>query len=412
MRRLTCRKVEELLFDYLDGALEEQERAAVAVHVAICDACRASAELCAGLAVAVKEAPLPEARASGRGEIRPGLGPALRAALAVAAAAAIIGAGAGVWFAQGRAAHGRRSMAEGAQAVAAPPARNAAVREILDGGGRRAFELGIGTALRLDEGAVAEVAGSGADEVRFVLGAGSAIAEVGAMEPGFRFVVETGDAAIEARGTVFEIDASGPGGTSVRVASGCVEVRRAGRGDPILLYAGEELSAGEAAPRVASIDALTRDLAAALELDVAAAPADAKGTTSAGASGDLPAASRAEVVAATEALVGAIARAKGRSSRGAGADAERLLELAQAYRRAALFEDAVRAYERLIAAHPDTGIGQSALVALAQLEWHVLGRADDARAHYESYLARAPRGPLADVARRDLAKVGAVRLYP
>jgi hypothetical protein len=188
-----------------------------------------------------------------------------------------------------------------------------------------------------------------------------------------------------------------------------VEVRGVDGGAPTVVSAGEELWAGDPAPHAAAVDDVTRDLAVALELG----SADGRPPLVAAGRGgrapeDLPAATPSEIVSASDALVAAITGARDRLSalRG-GSSPAHLLELAQAYRRASLFDDAARTYERLVAEHPESEIGLGGLVALAQLESLVLHRSAAARSHYTAYLKAAPRGPLAPVARQGLAKANA-----
>jgi ferric-dicitrate binding protein FerR (iron transport regulator) len=404
MRRLTCQRVEESLFDFQDGALDEDERAAIAVHLAICDACRDAADLCAGLKVAAGKAPLPASAARERLGA-PGdafRSPSRWAARAFAAAACVVLASGGLWLAVHASGTTPRPPAPPPAGTAVDEPSAAPVAEITDGSGRRAFDVGPGTALRLAEGVSASIAASRTDEVRFSLRSGRAIAEVGAVAPYFRFVVEAPRARIEARGTVFSVDVPPSGDPGVRVAEGCVEITFDDGRAPVLLNAGEELRSGDLSPRVAAAADLARDLAAALELDTA----DGALAASVTAPGDLAFPTRAEAVQEAEDVVAAIARAKDRiASAPRGSEAERLLELAQAYRRAALFEDAVRVYDRLVAGRAGSEIGESALVSLAQLEAHILGRTAAARAHYEAYLAEAPDGPLASAARLGLAEL-------
>jgi hypothetical protein len=276
----------------------------------------------------------------------------------------------------------------------------------IDRAGHVAFEIAAGTALRCDGTAIAEVVSSDARGVRFSLSAGRAVAEVGAVEPGFRFVVATPSAEIEARGTVFSVEVMNRYATAVRVASGSVEVREVDGGAPIMVSAGEELWTGDPAPHAAAVDGVTRDLAVALELGSAdGRPLLVAAGPNGRSPGDLPMATPAEIVSASDALVAAIAGARDRlSAFSGGSSPAALLELAQAYRRASLFDDAARTYERLVAEHPESEIGLGGLVALAQLESLVLGRGDAARSHYTAYLKAAPHGPLALVARRGLAK--------
>lgn len=416
MRRVTCRSVEALLFDYADGAVGEPERSAVAVHLAICDSCRASAELVSGVRIAVREAPLAEApkRRSVSIEVdrfAPTRRRLLRGGLAACAAAACAAAVA-FGLHPGATARGGDPIAEAAIAG------NDADRETdrgtgsadpaleIDEAGHAAFEVSPGTALRCDGAAIADVLSSDARGVRFALTSGRAVAEVGAVEAGFRFIVVTPTAEIEARGTVFSVEVTERGATKVRVASGSVELRARLGGTSVMVGAGEELGASDPAPRTAEVDDMIRDLAVALELGGAGERPRADSYDRLAPSGaELPAATPAEVSAASDELVAAITSARDRLSalRG-GTSPAGLLELAQAYRRASLFDDAARTYERLVAEHPHSEIGVGGLVALAQLESLVLGRHGAARTHYAAYLEAAPRGPLAAVARRGLAQ--------
>jgi hypothetical protein len=327
------------------------------------------------------------------------------AAIAAIAAAACVAA---VWLG--------RSLGAPDSVVPAVPAPSAGAKEAavgsaslplaasVDRAGRAAFEIGAGTALRCDGPARVEAAAADARGARFELVAGRVVAEVGAVEPGFRFVVATPGAEVEARGTVFSVEVADDGAAAVVVSAGSVEVRRLREGETLVVSAGQELRPGDLAPRTAAVGAATRDLAVALELcssdlPLAAPEEDRLALRIA----ELPGAAPAEVAAQADALVAAIAGARGRTARGADASAASLLELAQAYRRASLFADAALAYERLVSEHRTSEIGLSGLVALGQLESLVLGRTDAARSHFAAYLAAAPRGPLAGAARQGLA---------
>jgi len=418
MRRVTCRNVEPLLFDYADGAVGEPERSAIAVHLAICDSCRASAALCSGVRVAVREAPLapaPRLRsappievdrfAAARRRLRVG-------AIAAAVAAACIGA-LGLGLGLGAAGRGLDTAAPAvawrhAVTSGTPGDGDAApIAPSVDRAGHVAFEVAPGTALRCDGPAQVEAASSNPQGARFAVRSGRVLAEVGAVEYGFHFVVATPEAEIEARGTVFSVEVSSSGATTaVRVSAGSVEVRELRTGASLVVSAGEEIRVGDPAPHTAALDEVTRDLAVALELSTEALrPTGVAGAQRASQQEDLPDATPAEIVAAADALVAAIADARDQmASPRAGSSAARLLELAQAYRRASLFDDAARTYERLVSEHRTSDIGLSGLVALAQLESLVLGKVDAARSHFAAYLEAAPRGPLASVAREGLAK--------
>jgi hypothetical protein len=249
---------------------------------------------------------------------------------------------------------------------------------------------------------------------RFDLASGRVLAEVGAVEPGFHFVVATAAAEIEARGTVFSVEVSDGAATTVRVSAGSVEVREFRTSASLVVSAGEEIRVGEPAPHPAALDEVTRDLALALELSIAASrPTGVSSAAHSSPEENLPEATPAEIVAAANALIASIADARDRfASPREGSSAARLLELAQAYRRASLFDDAARTYERLVSEHLGSDIGLSGLVALAQLESLVLGKADAARSHFSAYLEAAPRGPLASVAREGLAKTDPEQVCP
>ena len=55
MTRLSCTRVEEALFEFASGDLDEPTRSAIVVHLAICEDCRAALEICSGLSSAVSE---------------------------------------------------------------------------------------------------------------------------------------------------------------------------------------------------------------------------------------------------------------------------------------------------------------------------------------------------------------------
>jgi len=417
MRRVTCSNVEELLFDYADGAVGEPERSAIAVHLAICDSCRASAALCSGVRIAVREAPLapaprlrtsPSIEADGFASARRRFRVGAIAAVAAAACVGVVWLGLGLGTAGGGPDTAASAVASRHAGTSITPNVGDAtpIAPSIDRAGHVAFEVAPGTALRCDGPAQVEAVSSFTQGAQFTLMSGRALAEVGAVEPGFRFVVATPTAEIEARGTVFSVEVSPLGATAVRVSAGSVEVRYLQATAPFVVSAGEEIRLGDPASHTAALDAVVRDLAVALELSTAELrPTDVASGPHASPLEDLPDATPAEVVAGADALVAAIAGARDHvaSFRG-GSSAVSLLELAQAYRRASLFDDAARTYERLVSEHLASEIGLSGLVALAQLESLVLGKTDAARSHFAAYLEAAPRGPLASVARQGLAK--------
>lgn len=105
----------------------------------------------------------------------------------------------------------------------------------------RVIEFGTGTRMTLGRGAELEYrAGSGVR--RFGLLRGELELSVSKLSPGQRFVVETPDAEVEVRGTVFEVEVANPetncgAQTRVAVKEGVVEVRSGQR--KVMLGAGQ-----------------------------------------------------------------------------------------------------------------------------------------------------------------------------
>ncbi|MBW2533772.1 MAG: zf-HC2 domain-containing protein, partial [Deltaproteobacteria bacterium] len=63
MKRVTCQQVEGILPEFAEGTLDEPQRAAVAVHLAVCESCREAELLLAEITTTVRTAelePLPE----------------------------------------------------------------------------------------------------------------------------------------------------------------------------------------------------------------------------------------------------------------------------------------------------------------------------------------------------------------
>ena len=46
MTRLSCKRVEEALFEFAADELDESTRSAIVVHLANCENCRAALEIC------------------------------------------------------------------------------------------------------------------------------------------------------------------------------------------------------------------------------------------------------------------------------------------------------------------------------------------------------------------------------
>ena len=114
----------------------------------------------------------------------------------------------------------------------------------------RVIEFGTGTRMTLGQSAELEYR-AGAGVRRFGLLRGALALSVNKLSPGQRFVIETPDAEVEVRGTVFEVAVANPetncgAATRVAVTEGMVEVRSGERK--------VRLSAGESWPQGCSDD--------------------------------------------------------------------------------------------------------------------------------------------------------------
>jgi ferric-dicitrate binding protein FerR (iron transport regulator) len=449
MREISCNWVEDHLDEYLAEELSEERRAMVRVHLAVCDSCAESLRLWSGLEVAARRAdirplpplierrlvsgnvpePIETARRSSR---RPLL---IAAAVSAAAAAAIA-----VLLVLPDTAPGGISpeepLAQGPPDLVEPPLPDgpllAAPPEAASSG-RRVISVSPGTALWLGDDTVVDVEVLDESEARFRIEQGFAVAEIGPVDPGFRFVVHTPDGEVEARGTVFSVEVGSTGRTRVRVAEGEVEIRRKGRAAQArVLTAGLEAETASEAHRAASADALAADLAFLFEpveppsvaaapspdpQDAAGAPIAARGSgrgPGPAGSGEEPAAERASDTRTpgAEEIEEPTADSTVSLEDESGHTPESMVKLAQAYRSRRMFSAAARTYERLVTKFPGSPSAANALVALGQLELTNLAEPGAALEHFAAYLDRSPSGPLAAEARagraRSLARLGRV----
>ncbi len=443
MKRLSCKKVEARLGDYFEGQISELDNDAITVHLAVCDRCRELSEIWSGLGVAVREAELPPlsgaqekqlvaARELPFGLESPVAGRAMP--LAVAAAVLLIGTGIGLYF------WPFGTVLEPVQGMAAyraqPADDSATFNDYLfmpDRPGRRVIEVVPGTALWLGDDAAVTVELVTSREARFRLTRGYVLAEIGVLEPGYRFVVETPRGEVEARGTVFSVDVSSAGKARVRVIEGLVEVRKTNTaGNIVLLSEGQERERDRAAPSMAASADIARDLAFLYGIDekthcqgtcgpdvIEREDAVTKPTVAHKSSGTTPerafetavaVSSKAPVDSRADAAILAIregrlaaaaeliqeeARTNPRSEK----TIEILVKLAQAHRRAKAFRDASDVYHQLIESYPGSRAAANSLVALGQMELSIMNRAEDALSHFTSYLSGSPAGVLAEEAR-------------
>jgi len=403
MKQLTCKRVESILHEHLEGTLPEAERAAVEVHLAVCESCRASADLWSGISAAAKRADLGPvsprlerslaARDWSLGPERPSAGRRvlLASLIAVPAAAA---ASLALLLATGAldsnplpATETSTGAAPSVADAPAPAPRAPALEEQRVGADRwRVFQVDPGSALWLADDAEVAIEQAGTDGVRFRLERGFALAEIQTLEPGTRFVVVTPDGEVEARGTVFSVEIAEDGTATARVTEGMIEVRRnAEPGATRLVGAGEQLVGGASEPRPATAEELARDTAFLEERT----------------------GRRVEV---------AVARPAPATNRGSSAEPaarlspDDLVTEAHAQRKAGEFEAAATTYELVISRFPSSAAARNSLVALGQMELSAMRRPAEALAHFEDYLIAAPSGPLAAEARvgsvRALARLG------
>jgi ferric-dicitrate binding protein FerR (iron transport regulator) len=444
MRDISCSYVEAHLDEYLAEELSEERRAMVRVHLAVCDSCSESLRIWTGLEVAARRAdirplpPLIERRlVSGnvpepieqtrRTTPRPLL-MAVPAALAAAAAIALVlllpGADSSEQPSSTAVSYPvlvEHPPQEGS--LLGPPPRVARSE-------RRVIPVSPGTALWLGDDARVSVERLDESEARFRIDRGFAVAEVGPVDPGYRFVIHTPDGEVEARGTVFSVQVASSGRTKVRVAEGQVEVRRKGRASAArILDAGQEADTTAETPTAATAESIAADMAflfGPIEQPSVAEPIAPAAQVTAGT----PVASRDSehrtepARASPEPAPEQAADTKtpdeepepdepeGALEDESGHTPESMIKLAQAYRSRRMFSAAARTYERLVAKFPGSPSAANALVSLGQLELTALGDPASALERFDAYLDRSPSGPLAAEARvgrvRALARLGRV----
>ena len=445
MRRLNCARTEEILHDYLFGEVDEREASAIAIHLAVCTDCRRLAEVWRHLPKAVRQADMPppsrdlihglystEGTSRSARVIR--LIPTTLGLGAIAAAAAI----AFIVFAP----LADRQPEQSVQPLAKHPAVLAQLSpgplepiicesegETLEGG-RRVVRLGPGMALYLSDDAVARLEDTSDRKTVFRLERGFAMAEVGAVGTDYRFIVATPSGEAEARGTVFAVEVSAARSERVRVIEGTVEVRGlASGGGAVVLLAGNELRQGDAGPSPVSGERAASDLAflygVQRDSGVVSGAKEPRVSAERGgkrAAAPAPSSSRATASVVREKVVSALkdgrfdeaATVVARQAAERPRDAvtlEVMLKLAEAYRRARRYSEAVDTYEQLIDDFPRSRSASNSLVVLGQMHYTFLSAPEKAVEYLEQYLARGTGGVLEEQARvgliRSLHRAGA-----
>lgn len=391
MRRPSCKQIEVVIAAYTADELPADERAAIAVHLDLCESCRELAEVWAAIPTAVRQAelePLPDRverrLLSEAGDERP-VGavarPMRRLAVGVALAAAVaLALGAALWLALGS--DGTPDVvAVGGETASTPvPApghgQDVQTRVAIDSAGRRVLEPGLGAKLVLDHSALAEL-DVDTDQPRIArvcLEHGYAAIEMFPTDRELELVVETPAGTVVARQALFSLEVASAKTAWVRVIEGFVETTDADGAETV--SAGQQAIIGHGGATPASREDLDRDLAFL----------EGSGSASARVAGDAFGAAGSQHASDV-----GIARTDG--------SVEGLLRQARAYRRARDFDRAAATYQRLINTYPGSATATNCLVALGQMELGSMGRAGAALSHFEAYLAEAPTGVLAEEAR-------------
>jgi TolA-binding protein len=255
-------------------------------------------------------------------------------------------------------------------------------------------EFGPVTRIALDEMSELEYR-QGDRTQRFALLSGSVHLKVDKLRAGQRFLVETLDAQVEVRGTVFDVALAAPDDgcvsprTRVSVEEGVVEVRFHGKTSRV--HAGESWPASceeqnaVAAPQPSakrtaepSAEGPSRVLAKSKRAELASNTAPARSDAAAASVAAVPAASPKAAPEPTQAMASLLA------------EQNNLYAEAAALHRSGRLGDALSAYERLLARFPNGPLAESASVGRLL----ILAKSERARAKGEArrYLSRYPHG--------------------
>jgi ferric-dicitrate binding protein FerR (iron transport regulator) len=246
-------------------------------------------------------------------------------------------------------------------------------QSIVAGRGRSTLiEFGPATRIALDESTELEYR-QGDGTRRFGLVRGVVHLDVAKLQPGQRFLVETGDTEVEVRGTSFDVATGSESGcasprTRVEVSHGVVDVRF--RGKTFRVHQGQHW------PERCEVEAAIAVPAAAPE---SPAPSSAE-----------PQAAAPRVRAARHAKTPGAAPRPAPTRESELAAQNDLYSEAVAARRAGRSSDALVAYERLLTRFPNGPLAESASAGRLRL----LAKLDSTRARSEAraYLSRYPRG--------------------
>jgi TolA-binding protein len=393
MSAFGCEEARRWLEARSDGSLGDDEASALDVHLAICSDCQGHVGLLDAIESTLRDGPLPgltaemEARFLSGQPSRARRSTLVWPAVAVAAAAVLV--------------FSLRPAPEATPSVPATAVATSvlAVEEPVEALPEAPPELvagaADGTALYLTSDAVIATQSNGAREAHFVLERGSAVAVVGANEPGFRFRVETATSIVTATGTIFSVQVWADGRERYRVLEGSVEVAEKGSDDPpIALEAGFDLEPGMRSPRRSAAAAMHADLGLARWQD---RPAEMY-------VGELNRRLGLEAAARTPEAV-EVVRKPAKTAK-AARSLDELYRAARKHQLSRDFDAATAAHEEIVRSHPDDRGAWLSHVALGQMRLQV-GQATASLEHFGRYLELAPEGTLAEEAR--FGRVGAAR---
>ena len=410
MTRLSCKRVEEALFDFANDALDESTRSAFVIHLAICEDCRAALEICSGLPAAVSESAMEPLsfvdmrRMTSSDNLLQGEAiqrlPRLSfkriALIALPAAAAVFLLFSGTFdFAKDEGSSKAHAFSHAQSEMALfddhiPTCEiGPGLLQPVDGLVLKAARNASGSFVPDDDGGL-----------RFRLNEGRVIAAIVPAEPFRAFVIETPSADVEAHGTLFSVTVSAHGNEIIRVAEGMVEVRQRHNGESLTLFPGQEVSSDDYTVRPASIASMSGDIALVRGMDrealeflpdeqiVGGAAPQLTGNESAASHQAFNLVDEAQKLARTQRNV-PVDRAL----------LTRLVKLAQSYRKVEMYGAAAKTYEKIIESQPNTETAWNSMVSLGQMKLMFMNRPREALKHFEDYLATHPGGSLADVAR-------------
>ncbi len=410
MTRLSCKRVEEALFDFSNNALEESTRSAIVIHLAICEDCRAALEICSGLSPAVSDSAMEPMSfvdmrrmtsssnlvQAGVIQRRPRLNLRRIALIALPAAAAVLLLFTGIFdFAKDEGSSKAHAFSH-ALAEIAPVGVHVPTCEI----GPGLLQPVDGLVLKAGKDASGSFVPDDNGALRFRLNEGRVVVGIAPTEPYRALVIETPFADVEAHGTLFSVTVFAHGDEVIRVAEGMVEVRQKHNGESLTLSPGQEVSSDDYSVRPASISSMSGDIALVRGMDRESleflSDEQTVGRAAPQLTGNESAASHQAFNLVDEAQNLARSRHNAPVDRALLA---RLVKLAQSYRKVEMYGAAARTYEKIIESQPNTETAGNSMVSLGQMKLLFMNSPREALKYFEDYLSTHPDGSLADVAR-------------